>query len=82
MIIKGTDRYASRLIFHEVFIHLESDLSEIYVLDDFLFLTGSLFGVIVQQTRISNVLHKEDPICSVTTILFRYYLSNLGNYFL
>ena len=62
MIRKGTDRYASRLIFHEVFIHLESDLSEIYVLNDFLFLTGSLFGVIVQQMRISNVLHKEDPI--------------------
>jgi len=50
------------LIFHEVFIHLESDLSEICVLNDFLFLTGSLFGVIVQQMRISNVLRKEDPI--------------------
>jgi hypothetical protein len=25
-------------------------------------LTGSLFGVIVQQMRISNVLRKEDPI--------------------
>jgi hypothetical protein len=68
MIIKGTDRYASRLIFHEVFIHLESDLSEMIFIFDRVFVwsycaTNENFECVTQRRS----------YCSVTTILFRHY---------